>query len=122
MPPDGQLALIDAPATVKLTARQSFALRVVQEAGEAYSEEVGAAWHAQNGKHPVTSLCRFCGSSGQEVLSALKRKGLVRERRPRGQPRYWEALAEPEDPSPGADSGSASAQDDGWQRLVAAGY
>jgi hypothetical protein len=117
-----QLALIEQPATEiaepKLTDRQQFALRIVKDAGPdgVTSDEVGAAWCAQNGKHTVDTRCQWDGSNGRQVLKALEKRGLVKyRRRTATREGGWVAI--------GAQAAAApSSQDDGWTKLLEAGF
>lgn len=81
------------PATGNLTARQSFALRYLERHRQdgVKADELGAALHARRGRHPEGERCRFCSNEGQDVLRALRRKGLARQRRGIG----WVALSAP---------------------------
>lgn len=90
-----QLALVEVPATPKLTPRQTRALEHVRAAGTAgiHADELGAILHAEYRKHSSEGRCRWCGATGQDILKALKAKGLVRYRRGSGYlPGAWLAV------------------------------
>lgn len=65
----------------ELTERQQFALDTLRglEAGQAV--EIGQALHARRGKHTPDQVCSWCSQEGLSVLRALKKRGLVRQRR-----------------------------------------
>lgn len=95
----GQLTLIEVPAVPSLTPRQTRALELVRTAGVdgIHADELGAALHAEYRKHGADRRCRFCGKTGQDILGALKRKGLVRYRRGKGGlAGFWQATDAPE--------------------------
>ena len=75
--------LFDLPEQPKLTDRQKRALELVEAAGwdGLRTDELGAALH--HPKHELNERCSFCVSAGTEVGSALRRKGLVQQRRRR---------------------------------------
>lgn len=101
-----QLALIETPAppAKPLTDRQQFALELVERRGVdgIHADEVGAALCERNGRHSADDRCRFDGSSGNEVLKALRGRDLVRYRRgSNGKPGYWQATtANAQQPAP----------------------
>jgi hypothetical protein len=85
---DGQL--FDAPAEPKLTARQAFAYDLVRRPRRA--EEVGRWLHIAFGSScrcSETETCHWADSAGVQMLSALRRKGLLIRRR---ETRLWERL------------------------------
>lgn len=65
----------------ELTERQQFALDTLRQLGFAQAVEIGAALHFRRGRHTLDAYCTYCSSEGTSVLRALKRKGLVRQRR-----------------------------------------
>lgn len=67
------------PLPPVLTNRQQRALDAITRAGWGglASNDLGAHVHA----HPDDGRCEFCGSAGSELGKALRRKGLVRQRR-----------------------------------------
>lgn len=89
-----QLALAGAPRPApKLTVRQQRALDHVQARGAAgiHADELGALMHADH--HPPDARCDYCGTTGNELLRTLRRKGLVRYRRGRDAlAGYWQAV------------------------------
>lgn len=87
------LTLVDVRPEPKLTGRQAFALGVLRDAGADGLTPVvlGAALHDWSGTHPSGRVCEWCHSAGSDVLRALRKKGLARQRRPRGLPSYWQA-------------------------------
>lgn len=94
-----QLALVDLPVAPKVTPRQARALELVTAAGSLgiHADELGAHLHAEYGKHRAEARCMFCGQTGQSILVALKKKGLVRYRRGnQARPGYWQAVDAPE--------------------------
>ena len=98
-----QLALIEKPG--RLGDKQAFALDLVRQAGHdgVTAEEVGAAWHAHKGKHPVDRYCDWCLDTGRSVLQTKALRGLVVRRRISGR---WEPRRE------------ALLEGDGWQGMV----
>jgi hypothetical protein len=78
----------------RLSPRQQRALDVMQTAGRdgLHAAELGARVHAWQERHPADKPCEWCETAGLEMLKALRRHGLVRERRPRGQRGYWQAV------------------------------
>lgn len=90
-----QLALVDVPAVPDLTPRQQHALELVQAAGAngMHADELGALLHAEYRKHGADERCTWCGSTGNSILKALRKKRLVRYRRGTpARPGYWEAV------------------------------
>lgn len=87
-----QLPLIEMPALPRLTGRQELALAALEHARDdgLTADEVGAILHASRSVHGTDERCVWCGSSGREVLLALKAKGLVRYR---GRLKVWQACA-----------------------------
>jgi len=75
--------LFEAPPPAKLTARQQRALNLIEAAGwdGLRTDELGAALH--HPKHGLNERCAFCVSAATEVGAALRRKGVVRQRRRR---------------------------------------
>lgn len=75
--------LFDLPAEPRLTERQQRALDLIEAAGwdGLRTDELGAALH--HPKHGLNERCEFCTSAATEVGSALRRKGLVCQRRRR---------------------------------------
>lgn len=63
-----------------LTARQQHAFDYVRERDGVTADEVGAAWHAANGKHDAGSRCDFCARDGNSVLRSKALHPLVRYR------------------------------------------
>lgn len=112
-----QLALVDVPAVPLLTPRQQRALDIVTAAGAAgiHADELGAALHAEYKKHSPSARCVWCGSTGQSILVALRKKGLVRYRRGTpAVPGHWQAT--------GAALPAKASQEDGWSKLIAQGF
>lgn len=69
------------PADGNLTDRQTLALNLVRNTpGGTTSEHVGALLHHANGKHEAHVVCEWCADTGQQTLTALRRRGLVRKR------------------------------------------
>lgn len=77
----GQPALFTTPKP--LTNRQQHALHQLQAAGHAglTADQVGVEWHAAKGAHSADRRCDFCSSTGNELLRALRKRGLVKQRR-----------------------------------------
>ena len=73
--------LFDLPEPVKLTDRQQRAHDLIQAAGwdGLRTDELGAALH--HPKHGLNERCDWCSSAGTAAGAALRRKGLVRQRR-----------------------------------------
>lgn len=79
-----QLALIDMPATLRLSERQQTILDAIHAAGPdgLDTDHVGALLHHRTGKHGPEQRCRWCGRDGKHILAGeLRPKGLVRYRR-----------------------------------------
>lgn len=77
--------------TVKLTARQRFALDLIGELGPIPSDELGAHMHERRGKHGLEARCTYCGQEGKGVGGELRKKKLVKQRREEG----WVLLSAP---------------------------
>lgn len=75
--------LFDLPAQPRLTPKQQRALDLITAAGwdGLKTDELGAALH--HPKHGLNDRCSWCSSAGNEAGSALRRKGLVKQRRRR---------------------------------------
>lgn len=75
--------LFDIPDEPKLTVRQKRAHDLIRAAGwdGLRSDELGAGLHHPG--HGLHDRCPFCQSAGNEVGTALRRKGLVQQRRRR---------------------------------------
>ena len=75
--------LFDLPDQPKLTERQQRAYNLIEAAGwdGLRTDELGAALH--HPKHGLNERCAFCVSAATEVGAALRRKGVVRQRRRR---------------------------------------
>lgn len=86
------------PAEGNLTWRQQSVLDLVRRHGAQgiSSEMAGALWHSILSKHSAEGRCRFCRSDGRSILVALRKRGLVKERRVDG---FWAM------PSPPSDAG-----------------
>lgn len=77
------------PPGVRVTARQRLAVEYVAAKQPVPSDELGAVLHAdrlaRGGRgHSVDERCEWCRSEGREMGAALRRLGLVRERRGAG--------------------------------------
>jgi hypothetical protein len=91
---------LDVPATPKLKDRQQMALAILRDAGAAGLQPVqlGALMHdSWSGRHPASAPCDFCASTGNELLRALRRKGVARQRRVDGRT-FWQATGLPAEP------------------------
>jgi hypothetical protein len=77
--------LFDVPPIQKLTDRQQRALAAITVAGfdGLHTDELGAILHAGTYTHALHDRCTFCGAAGNEVGKALRKKGLVQQRRRR---------------------------------------
>jgi hypothetical protein len=75
--------LFDLSEQPRLTDRQKRALDLIDAAGwdGLRTDELGAALH--HPRHELNDRCSFCVSAGNEVGSALRRKGLVQQHRRR---------------------------------------
>jgi hypothetical protein len=91
-----QRTLVDVPATPKLRPRQAYALELLRDAGTDGLQPVilGALMHDWAGRHPIGRPCDFCASTGNELLRALRRKGVARQRRVDGRT-FWQATGLP---------------------------
>ena len=71
------------PADGNLTWRQRSVLDLVRAHGSRGipSEQAGALAHAQSSKHGPEVRCRFCRDDGRSILAALRKRGLVKQRR-----------------------------------------
>jgi hypothetical protein len=69
---------------IHLTARQRYALEVIADLQPVTSDELGAHLCSRRGKHTTDRRCEYDAVNGREVARALRRKGLVRERRGEG--------------------------------------
>ena len=65
----------------KLGPRQEFILRRIRERGGIETDEAGALLHADRGKHPPDTRCRWCEQEGSSVLVSLRNRKLVIRRR-----------------------------------------
>ena len=88
-----QRTLVDVPATPKLTPKQAKALEFLRDAGQdgVTPDELGALMHAWGLSHPADERCQFCRSRGSELLRALRKKGVARQRRVDGRT-FWQAV------------------------------
>jgi len=75
--------LFDLPDQPRLTERQQRAYNLIEAAGwdGLRTDELGAALH--HPKHELNDRCGWCSSAGNEAGAALRRKGVVRQRRRR---------------------------------------
>lgn len=109
---DDQLQLVDVAAVPKLTDRQARALELLTAAGHdgLHADELGAIVHEEKGDkwaHSRDIRYVYCGSTGNELLNALRNKGLAKYRRAKnGIPGAWIAikLAEGATPTPRGDA------------------
>jgi hypothetical protein len=94
-----QRTLVDVPATPKLTERQDYALGILTAYGPEgiAPTDLGMAIHSWQGRHPDGRSCDFCAPTGNEVLRALRRKGVARLRRVDGRT-FWQATGLPAAP------------------------
>lgn len=83
--------LFEMKAAVKLTGRQAHALTVLADRGPMRPTALGAAVHVWNGRHPEDARCDYCKSTGNELLRALRKKGVARQRRVDGR-MVWQAV------------------------------
>lgn len=69
-----------------LTPRQAAALELVRQAGHdgIPAGEIGAHWHAHQGKHPAGRRCQYCQDEGSGVLRSKALAPLVKRRRKDG--------------------------------------
>jgi hypothetical protein len=97
---------VQAPAGRRggLTWRQQSVLDLVRRHGSngIPTEQAGALAHAQSSKHGPETRCRFCRDDGRSILAALRKRGLVKERRADG---FWTTPSAP--PEVGYDPASA---------------
>lgn len=86
------------PADGGLTWRQQSILDLVRCHGQRgiSSEMAGALAHSLRSKHSPEGRCRFCRDDGGSILTALRKRGLVKQRRADG---FWTT------PSPPAEAG-----------------
>lgn len=75
--------LFDIQPVHQLTDRQQAALDAITAAGYdgLHTDELGAAVHAWQGKHPADETCAFCPSVGNELGRRLRQLGHVQQRR-----------------------------------------
>jgi hypothetical protein len=85
-----QLALIETPPP-PLTPRQQHVADALHQAGHdgLTAAQAGAYVHAQQGRHAEDRPCDWCTTAGNEILKALRKRGLARQR---GRPRIWVAV------------------------------
>lgn len=74
------------PATGKLTPRQEAVYEALTRGG---LTEVDAGLLLHRGKHDSNMPCTYCEDNGRGVLTALRKKGLVKRARETG---LWERL------------------------------
>jgi hypothetical protein len=93
------------PADGNLTLRQQSILDLVRTHARdgVSSEQAGAHWHSLRSQHPPEDRCRFCRNDGGSILSALRKRGLVKQRRP---DRTWTTTSPP--PKSGYDPSTAA--------------
>jgi hypothetical protein len=93
------------PADGNLTWRQQSVLDLVRAHGSRGipSEQAGALAHAQSSKHGQETRCRFCRDDGRSILVALRKRGLVKQRRADG---FWTTPSAP--PESGYDPATAA--------------
>lgn len=102
------LVIADVDQAPRLTDRQQFALQQLRGAGGEglHADELGALLCERNGRHPAGTRCVYDGQNGNQILRALRAKGLAGYRRGRGQtPGAWISttasvqVAKPEPPA-----------------------
>jgi hypothetical protein len=83
------------PADGGLTWRQQSVLDLVRRHGSngIPTEQAGAFAHALSSKHGPETRCRFCRDNGRSILAALRKRGLVKQRRADG---FWTPSAQSE--------------------------
>jgi hypothetical protein len=98
----GQLELLEQELR-PLTPRQQAVLDALQRAGQdgLLPAEAGAIVHMAQGRHGPGLGCRWCPTAGLEILRALRKRGLARQR---GRPRVWVAVGVPTPDPPGMSS------------------
>ena len=74
------------PADGDLTWRQQSILDLVRTHARdgVSSEQAGAFWHSLRSQHATEDRWRFCRKDGRSILGALRKRGLVKQRRPDG--------------------------------------
>lgn len=80
----GLLPGVPVDPTVKLTARQRFALELIARLQPVPSDELGAYLCERRGKHHHDDRCDWDSQNGRAVGAALRRHGLVRQKRHAG--------------------------------------
>lgn len=106
-----QLALVEIPASPKLTDRQRAVLDALTAAGAfgVDADQAGAIAHelkTGRWRHSRDDRCEYCGRDGNQILSRLRDLGYARYRRRKGQlAGVWLATSErdetPPAPTPG---------------------
>lgn len=68
------------PEPPRLSSRQQAVHEALKRAGHEGmgAAEAGMAAHAHTGKHPADQVCGYCVDAGNEILRALRKKGLAR--------------------------------------------
>lgn len=85
----GLLPGVPVDPTVKLTARQRLALEFIAANQPVPSDELGALLHEERMQrggrgHHRDQLCQWCTDEGKQMGAALRRHGLVRQKRHAG--------------------------------------
>jgi len=77
-----QLDLLGERDALGLSPRQRFALDLLAAHRDGLdADEVGAAWHAERGKHGADTRCAWCARDGASILRELRHRGLAAQRR-----------------------------------------
>jgi hypothetical protein len=94
-----QLPLLE-PEPRPLTGREQVVLGQLQHAGEdgITAIQAGAWVHMNQGRHGLERPCEYCAHAGNEILRALRKRGLARQR---GPPRVWGGVGVPTPDPPG---------------------